>query len=251
MKKKFKENNPVEHKMRQCAENLVKRLYKNIDKPANKSYKEKGIKSKIGENSSEVYQYLYDNHYADFKYYIDKQEIPSIDRIDSNKHYEQGNIRIISFAENSRLGREASKKVCSIPIKITYKESGNTNVYKSIVDAGRNSEFTRDILQNILYGRVKKDHGIFVEIISEDEYMKLIKITQDGCRPCTLVSNYLNDNAIDYDEVNISQDKTAIEKFNIMGTPVTILTDDHGVEYARVVGYDPDGLDEIITQLNQ
>ena len=81
--------------------------------------------------------------------------------------------------------------------------------------------------------------------------MKLIKITQDGCRPCTLVSNYLNDNAIDYDEVNISQDKTAIEKFNIMGTPVTILTDDHGVEYARVVGYDPVGLDEIITQLNQ
>lgn len=166
MKKRFKETHPVEHKMRQCAENLVKRLNTNIDAPANKSYKEKGIKSLIGNTSSEVYKYLYENHFEDYKYLIDRGQVPSIDRIDSDKHYEQGNIRIISFEENSRMGREASLKVCSKSIRITYKNTNKSYIYESIVEAGKQSEYSRDVLQNILKNRVKKDHGIIVEYIS-------------------------------------------------------------------------------------
>ena len=167
MKRRYKETHPVEHKIRQCAENLVKRLHTNLDSPANKSYKEKGIKSLIGNTSSEVYEYLYNNHFEDYKYFIDRGQVPSIDRIDSDKHYEPGNIRIISFEENSRLGRESSLKVCSKPIRITYKDTGQLYIYGSVVEASKETEFTRDVLQNILKKRVKKNHGIIVEYINK------------------------------------------------------------------------------------
>nr|BDD46333.1 hypothetical protein 2 [Micrococcaceae bacterium] len=157
-------NFPIEHKIKQCAANLIRRLTVSSDKPANKSYKEKGIKSLIGSNTKEVYDYLYKHHYDDFKHLLDKGVVPSIDRIDSDKHYEPGNIRIISFEENSRLGREQSLKVCQKPIRITY-EDGRIEEYAGAKDGAKKSSISINIIYKVLVGKTKQKKEFFVEYI--------------------------------------------------------------------------------------
>lgn len=164
MKRKYKESHPVEHKIRQMAENIHKRLVSNIDKPANKSYKEKGIESKIGNNSAEIYKYLFNNFYEDVKSILKDGKVPSIDRIDSNKHYEDGNLRMITFEENSRMGREKSKEVCSKPIEIVW-DSGKIVKYGSVVEASNITGISRQIISNMLTRPPKKTREFKVKYI--------------------------------------------------------------------------------------
>lgn len=53
--------------------------------------------------------------------------------------------------------------------------------------------------------------------------MEIIVISQNGCVPCQHVKHFLNSTEVEYTEVNISEDSSAIEKYGIMSTPVTIL----------------------------
>lgn len=162
MKHNFKINHPVEHKIRQMAENLRNRLGNQINKPSNKSYRVKGIKSKIGESSREIYKYIYENFYEDVKEILENGQVPSIDRIDSNKDYEHGNIRIITYAENSRLGREKSKEVCSKPTRVTY-ENGESYLYSSAIEASRQTGISRYVIQKILAGKTKQRKEFRIE----------------------------------------------------------------------------------------
>lgn len=78
--------------------------------------------------------------------------------------------------------------------------------------------------------------------------MKLTVISQNGCNPCTMVKNHLDSLDANYDVINVSEDKDAIEKFNIMSTPVTLVLDE-GEEVARVSGFKPDDLEVLVDQL--
>ncbi len=78
--------------------------------------------------------------------------------------------------------------------------------------------------------------------------MKLTVISQNGCNPCTMVKNHLDSLNADYDVINVSEDKDAIEKYNIMSTPVTLVLDGDE-EIARVSGFKPDDLEVLVDQL--
>lgn len=146
------------------AYNLINRLGKRLDEPRNKCYKDHDIKCRVGENPAEVYEYIINNFYNDIKQIIDDGEVPSIDRIDSTKDYEEGNIRIITFEENSRLGREQSFKVWQRPIKITLSD-GSSNEYEGIKAAGEKSEISQHILGKILSGKTKQKEEYYVEYL--------------------------------------------------------------------------------------
>lgn len=78
--------------------------------------------------------------------------------------------------------------------------------------------------------------------------MELIVISQHGCNPCRMVKNYLNSENVEYTEVNVTEDPSKIDEYNVMSTPVTILLE-NGEEVARVAGFKPDELETLITQL--
>lgn len=78
--------------------------------------------------------------------------------------------------------------------------------------------------------------------------MNIKVISQNGCNPCQMVKNYLTEEGVEFEEVNISNDHDAIDVYSVMSTPVTILFDEDE-EIARVNGFRPDDLDVLISQL--
>lgn len=81
--------------------------------------------------------------------------------------------------------------------------------------------------------------------------MKVIKLSKPDCVPCQTVANFLQDNNVEYEEHDIYKEPELVEKYNLMGVPVTILFDDEGNEVQRVVGFNPPQLNELISKLNQ
>lgn len=78
--------------------------------------------------------------------------------------------------------------------------------------------------------------------------MKLVVFTQNGCRPCAMVKNFLQGNDVEFETVNVSENPEAIEEHGIMSTPVTILFDEDE-EIGRVVGFNPEDLEVLAEQL--
>ena len=79
--------------------------------------------------------------------------------------------------------------------------------------------------------------------------MKLIKLYQPNCRPCVFVENFLQDQNVDYESVNVQENPDVAAKFGIMATPVTILLDESENEVQRTSGFNPVELEELIKQL--
>lgn len=78
---------------------------------------------------------------------------------------------------------------------------------------------------------------------------KLIKFEKNGCTPCQMVQNYLDEKGVEVERINpFDQPKLAI-KYDISSVPVTILVDENGNEITRSVGFKPIELDEMISQL--
>lgn len=77
----------------------------------------------------------------------------------------------------------------------------------------------------------------------------IIVLSQPNCRPCGFVKNWLNNNDVKYEEINVQEKGEYIEKYNIMSTPVVLLMDDSGNEVERVSGFNPSQLEEMIEQL--
>jgi len=84
--------------------------------------------------------------------------------------------------------------------------------------------------------------------------MKIIKFEKQNCGPCTMVSNYLNEEGVEYTALNPFDGGEAADlagKYQIgFQVPVTILVDAEGNEVARSRGYNPEELDELILGLN-
>ena len=77
---------------------------------------------------------------------------------------------------------------------------------------------------------------------------KLIVLSQPSCGACMMVKSYLTGEEIPFEMVNIREDDSAIEKYNIASTPVTVLEED-GVEIDRFNGFNPDELEKLTKQL--
>jgi thioredoxin 1 len=65
-----------------------------------------------------------------------------------------------------------------------------------------------------------------------------------------MVSNYLNDKGVSYENVDVEKNPDLALKFDIgMSVPVTILVDDNGNEIKRSRGFRPNELEDIINSL--
>jgi thioredoxin 1 len=81
--------------------------------------------------------------------------------------------------------------------------------------------------------------------------MKLVVVSQNGCNPCQQVKNFLKDEGVEFELVNISETPEAIEEYGVMSTPVTILIDeeDDNEEIGRVNGFDEEAIEVLVDQL--
>lgn len=97
-KKKYHQNrSPIERSIISMAIGVCKRTR------ANGEYAQRGIENRLG-TYSRIKQYLRENFYEEIKQLIESGKTPSIDRIDPEGHYEDGNVRVIDWGENARLG---------------------------------------------------------------------------------------------------------------------------------------------------
>jgi thioredoxin 1 len=80
--------------------------------------------------------------------------------------------------------------------------------------------------------------------------MKLLKFEKDNCPSCKMVdqflSQYKNANIV---RVNPFENPKLAISYKISGVPVTILLDDSREEIKRSIGFKPDELTEMISQL--
>lgn len=79
--------------------------------------------------------------------------------------------------------------------------------------------------------------------------MKLIKLYQPNCRPCVFVENFLKDQGVKYESVNVQENPDVAAEYGIMATPVTILLDDKGEEVQRSSGFNSEELEDMISKL--
>lgn len=79
--------------------------------------------------------------------------------------------------------------------------------------------------------------------------MKVIKFEKQNCVPCTMVQNFLDDKGIEVEKVNPFDNPDEAIKYQIGSVPVVILLDGD-TEVKRSIGYKPDELEEIVSQLN-
>jgi thioredoxin 1 len=65
-----------------------------------------------------------------------------------------------------------------------------------------------------------------------------------------MVSNYLNDKDVSYENIDVEKNPDLAVKFDIgMSVPVTILLDDNGEEVMRSRGFKANELEDIINSL--
>ncbi|MES5057052.1 thioredoxin family protein [Bacillus velezensis] len=79
--------------------------------------------------------------------------------------------------------------------------------------------------------------------------MRLIKLEQPNCNSCKMVSNYLNNAGVEYETVDVTQKPEVAAQYGVMGVPVTVLLSDQGEEVKRSIGFKPDELDTLISEL--
>lgn len=78
--------------------------------------------------------------------------------------------------------------------------------------------------------------------------MKLLVLTQNNCRYCGMVKQFLDDQQAEYETVNMSDQPEYQAKYDVMGAPTVVLLDDEEV-IAKVTGFDPSTLETLIEQL--
>lgn len=78
---------------------------------------------------------------------------------------------------------------------------------------------------------------------------KLIKFEKTGCNPCTMVQNFLDANDVKVEKIDVFANPQLAGKFDIGTVPTVILVDDNEVEIERSIGYKPNELESLISQL--
>lgn len=80
---------------------------------------------------------------------------------------------------------------------------------------------------------------------------KLIKLEQPGCSPCISVSEFLDQEGVDYQKIDVTKEPEVAVKYGIMGVPWVFLLDDEGNVVGKSRGYNRPELEELIAKLNQ
>jgi hypothetical protein len=132
----------------------------------NGCYVKNGIKCLIGSTRNEVIEYLNLNFRGEIASLIEQGISPSVDRIDPQKSYEDGNLRIISTIDNARLGVLSAIAEVSKPIMVTYPDGTSEN-FSSIKEAGKRVGCKRDTIYAALKRPWINRRGLRFELIEK------------------------------------------------------------------------------------
>jgi thioredoxin 1 len=78
--------------------------------------------------------------------------------------------------------------------------------------------------------------------------MNLLVLTQNNCRYCEQVKQFLNNQDVEYETINMSDHPEYQEKYDVMGAPTILLLDD-GEVITKTTGFNPAVLETLIEQL--
>lgn len=78
---------------------------------------------------------------------------------------------------------------------------------------------------------------------------KLLKFYSPTCTPCKVLSNFLNDKEVVYEDIDITVQQEYIDKYGLSSVPVLILLDENEQEIDRAVGFNPDATEELLTKM--
>lgn len=78
---------------------------------------------------------------------------------------------------------------------------------------------------------------------------KLIKFEKDNCKPCEMVSDYLSSKNVGFEAINAYDNPMKASKMKVRSVPTLMLLDNEGNEIKRIVGYNPQEIDQLIEEL--
>ena len=78
---------------------------------------------------------------------------------------------------------------------------------------------------------------------------KLIKFEKENCKPCEFVTQYLNDKGVEFEAINAYDNPMKASKMKVRSVPTLMLLDNEGNEIRRIVGYNPQEIDQLIEEL--
>lgn len=162
-KQSYKEQKPYEYYLVSMSNGILKRIKHDVHKPKNKAYKEKEIKNFIGETSEEIREYLHRNFEKEIKSLIDRGIIPSVDRINSNKHYEEGNIRIVPLEDNVKAGSLAGGMTKAKKVIVTFPNN-ETKIYESVSECARQLNIDRRTVQRHIKNGTRTREGLTFKV---------------------------------------------------------------------------------------
>ena len=78
---------------------------------------------------------------------------------------------------------------------------------------------------------------------------KLIKFEKDNCKPCEMVSEYLNSKNVEFEAINAYNDPMRASKMKVRSVPTLMFLYNEGNEITIIVGYNPQEIDQLIEEL--
>lgn len=78
--------------------------------------------------------------------------------------------------------------------------------------------------------------------------MKILVLTQNNCRYCGMVKQFLDNEEVIYDTINMSEQPEYKDKYDVMGAPTVLLLDGEEV-IVKSTGFNVDDLETMIDQV--
>lgn len=78
--------------------------------------------------------------------------------------------------------------------------------------------------------------------------MKILVLTQNSCRYCGMVKEFLDNEQVEYETISMSEQPEYQEKYDVMGAPTILLLDEEEV-ITKSTGFNPQDLEVMIEQL--
>lgn len=77
--------------------------------------------------------------------------------------------------------------------------------------------------------------------------MRIIKFEKDNCAPCKMIEQFLKENNIEHEVVNVFNEPEKAQEHKVtFSVPVLLVLDDAGNQIFRTVGFKPLELDKFL-----
>src|SRR5690625_1040525 len=134
--------NPIESRANKMAQGILARVKHKSEYIKNRSYKERKVKSEIGETVMEIREVLLKHFEREIKELIDDGKTPSVNRINPLGKYSIDNIEIIDSKKNVR--ETGVRIICE------DKMTGTTITFNSITEAAKHYGVKRETIYTAL-----------------------------------------------------------------------------------------------------